>query len=170
MKAETKFEASLAGWLAELSLKTLERAEGGLLEVPEGLEEPSTFNPPEALEVPNPGKLRVFRVKPSSRVRVAAIDVACKRLGFLGEGVVCAVRGALVWRDEYAYHYSRYGPFIFYLNHGWLLQTFGEHFPKSFTAQTNPASLVAKIQMFMERELQLQACKTFKNSLILSAV
>jgi len=167
VKAETEFEASLAGWLAELSLKTLERAEGGLLEVPEGLEEPSTFNPPEALEVPNPGKLRVFRVEPSSRVRVAAIDVACKRLGFLGEGVVCAVRGALVWRDEYAYHYCRYGPYTFHLKDGWVFQALGETLPRSLEASLNPLGLTAKIQMLVERELQLQACKTFRNSLIL---
>ena len=114
------------------------------------------------------GRLEVIPVEPSpERVRVAAVDVACKRIGFTREGVICAVRGAVAWRDEYAYHYRRYGPYTFHLSDGWIFQAFGEALPRSLEASLNPLGLAAKIQMLIERELQLQVCSTFKNSLIL---
>lgn len=113
------------------------------------------------------GQLKIFQVKPSPKVRVAAVDVACKRIGFTRDGIICAIRGAVAWRDEYAYHYCRYGPYTFHLNNGWLFQAFGETLPRSLEASLNPLGLAAKIQMLIERELQLQVCKTFKNSLIL---
>ncbi|MHC1586539.1 MAG: hypothetical protein ACXQTV_03230 [Candidatus Hecatellaceae archaeon] len=161
-------DSTLSGWLAELSFKTLEKAEGCVLEVPQGLEFlEEQAEEPDFCQLEN-FKPQVFPVKVSKqRTRVVAVDVACKRVGLTSGGLLCAVRGTIVWRDEYAYRYSRYGPFVFYLNHGWPSQVLNGLFPGSFEVSASPLSMAAKVQMLVERELQLQACRTFKDSLIL---
>lgn len=159
--------ATLSGWLAQLSFKSLERIGGSLLEIPEDWHPyEGEYGWSEEVEI-KPESFEVLQVKPSRKARVVAVDVACKRLGFTREGVLCAVRGVLAWRDEYAYHYQRYGPYTFHLTDGWIFQALEESLPPSLESPLNPLGLTAKIQMLIERELQLQACKTFKDSLIL---
>ena len=47
---------------------------------------------------------------------VVGIDVSSIRIGETETGVICAVRGAVVWNEKRRYRYLRLGPFPFHVN------------------------------------------------------
>ena len=166
MKLEDFTEEFIPEKLTELSIKTLREIENGILEVPEeGFEAPNVNGGSEDfVGLPESFDGRVFEVRPlPKRVNVVAVDVSCKRIGIIREGLVCAFRGTIVWRDEYAYRYMRYGPYIFYLGGKPLERLEDSH----IGYDENPLSLVGRLQNFFERELQRHVCRMVKNSIIL---
>ncbi len=46
---------------------------------------------------------------------IVAIDASSIKVGETEEGVICAVRGAVIWKEKSRYKYLRLGPFPFYI-------------------------------------------------------
>ena len=165
MFQKTLKDFTLSGWLTTLSFNSLKEVESSFLM---GIEE-AFSEAPEQVFTQNieTFSFQVYPVQPSQdKVKIVAVDVACRKVGVTSEGVLCAIRGALVWRAEEKYHYTKYGPFLFYLNPSKFFGD-GEALPANFLSPTSPLGLTARMQMLIERELQLQACQTFKDAIIL---
>jgi len=109
--------------------------------------------------VPRDWEGRLFKLEPSSnRVKVVGIDTTCRRIGRTRSGFLCALRGTVAWRDDYAYRYQRYGPLLFHMN--------GRNSGLLGNRQTDSALLMG-VEALFEREIQSQVCHHFKDSIIL---
>ncbi|MEM2897287.1 MAG: hypothetical protein QW265_04690 [Candidatus Bathyarchaeia archaeon] len=100
---------------------------------------------------------------------IVGMDVSSIRIGELEEGTLCAVRGAVVWREGFDYHYFKCGPLVFYINEKTfksLLES--SEFPRRIILN-NPLSLriLSRLRDVLEKWIQSQICSTFKNSIIL---
>lgn len=116
---------------------------------------------------------RIVKLHPHPpRVKVVAVDCSSRKIGRTKEGLVCALRGTVVWRDDFTYRYLRYGPFLFHLT---------ERFPKNFRnfafssaaasvdvfSPFNPSGWLSRIRYVMEMELQRMVCVSFRDAVIL---
>ena len=51
----------------------------------------------------------------SHETLIAAVDTSTIKIGETSTGIIIAVRGANVWKQNKMYHYRRLGPFIFHI-------------------------------------------------------
>ncbi len=91
---------------------------------------------------------------------VAAIDVSSIRIGETETGVLCAIRGAIVWKEKNRYKYQRLGPFPFHIteqNKKEIYSLFrSHHFEISEDPRApNLFNMQARIGNLLERWLQL---------------
>jgi hypothetical protein len=64
----------------------------------------------------NPATIETIPLEPQIDERpVAAIDVSSIRIGETETGLLCAIRGAIVWKENKRYKYHRLGPFPFHI-------------------------------------------------------
>jgi hypothetical protein len=106
---------------------------------------------------------------------VAAIDTSSIKIGETSKGILIAVRGAGVWKQERNYRYLRLGPFIFHMteeNKKEVYNTLQRAYfnsPHEHTRQGSPSLLQmpARIAGLLERWLQNMLSKTVTNGLIL---
>jgi hypothetical protein len=115
---------------------------------------------------------RIVKLHPRPpRVKVAAVDCSSRKIGRTKKGLVCAFRGTVVWRDDFAYRYLRYGPFLFHIT---------ERFPETFRdfafsstvsasafSFLNPSGWLSRIRYLLEIELQRMVCESSRDSIIL---
>jgi len=156
--------------LVNLSLESIHGLKGEKLEI-EGLisseesvelEESSKRLSLKGLTIKNLNK-KIFEIHPLHEyVSVVGVDVSLRKIGNTKNGVVCAFRGTVVWKDEYAYHYTRYGPFLFHLTESQTKTFFGLEFNNG-----NPNHNLGRIQVFAEKMFQNHVIKNIKNSIVL---
>ena len=124
-KGETmlKNDESFPEDLTRLSFESIDRLKGEKLEVENLVLYEENLNPPNLDENLNLVGFQVdvekdiLKISPLEEyVQIVAVDVSVRKIGKTRNGVVCAFRGTIVWKDEYAYHYTRYGPFLLYLS------------------------------------------------------
>jgi hypothetical protein len=97
------------------------------------------------------------------------------RIGETSKGIIICVRGAIVWKQNRQYHYTRLGPYIFHVTENNKKEVYDEleraYFTNSFFS--NPQSAPGLLQMptriasVLERWIQSMLAKTVRNSLIL---
>ena len=46
---------------------------------------------------------------------IAAVDTSTIKIGETSTGIIIAIRGAITWRQNHSYKYTRLGPFIFHI-------------------------------------------------------
>ena len=46
---------------------------------------------------------------------IAAVDTSTIKIGETSTGIIVAIRGAITWRQNHCYKYTRLGPFIFHI-------------------------------------------------------
>jgi hypothetical protein len=100
---------------------------------------------------------------------VAAIDTSTVKLGELEDGVLCALRGAVVFLEAKHYRYIRYGPFVFSLAYNTLvtsrsLQNLGL---PPFAGEPNVDGLLKRVRNTLERWLQLHLSSSLKDAFVL---
>jgi hypothetical protein len=106
---------------------------------------------------------------------VAAVDTSSMRIGETSTGMLIAVRGAAVWKQNKRYRYMRLGPFIFHATEEnkrelyTTLQTayFNTPHEHTFNSQINLIQMPTRIANLLEKWLQAMLTKTLANSLIL---
>ncbi|MGQ9566164.1 MAG: DNA double-strand break repair nuclease NurA [Candidatus Bathyarchaeales archaeon] len=105
-------------------------------------------------------------------VTVVAVDVSSMRVGETEEGIIIAVRGAIVWNTRCAYRFLRLGPFLFHVTEENKSHVFSalskcaENFSIKIPA-FDSFHLQTSIAIVLERLLQLNLCMTNSGSLIL---
>jgi hypothetical protein len=100
---------------------------------------------------------------------VAAVDTSTIKLGELEDGILCALRGALVILEGAEYRYLRYGPFVFSLgSNGCMaskaLETLG--FPP-FSGEPSIDGLLKRMRNMLERWLQFNISSSIRNAFVL---
>lgn len=101
---------------------------------------------------------------------VVGVDVSSIRIGETSEGMLCALRGAVVWRSPTGYLYSRCGPLIFHLTETTIHSIFERlRFPSGLSESYLPLAtrVLGRLRNALERWIQRSICHFFKDSLIL---
>ena len=100
---------------------------------------------------------------------VAAIDTSTIKLGELEDGVLCALRGAVVTLEENRYRYLRYGPFVFSLgyNSPLLSRSVQNLGLPPFSGEPNIDSLLKRVRNVLERWLQFNISSSVRHAFLL---
>ena len=106
---------------------------------------------------------------------VAAVDTSSMKIGETSTGMLIAVRGATVWKQNKNYRYMRLGPFIFHVTEEnkkeifHMLQTAYFNVPHETNHQNTPnlMQMSTRIASLLERWLQLMLSKTVNSGIIL---
>jgi len=100
---------------------------------------------------------------------IIAIDVSSIKIGETETGILCAIRGAVVWSRRRQYRYFRLGPFPFHINEGNkseainLLRQY--HFPVS--DHSSLIDMPTRLCNLMEKWIQMNICHSSNGSIIL---
>ena len=116
----------------------------------------------------NDGCAEMLECIPTQRP-VAAIDTSTIKLGEMEDGILCALRGAVVTLESKAYGYVRYGPFVFSLGYNSpiasrSLQNLGL---PPFSGEPNIDSVLKRVRTVLERWLQLNVSSSLKGAFLL---
>jgi hypothetical protein len=105
----------------------------------------------------------------STQRPVAAIDTSTIKLGELEDGVLCALRGAVVILEAGHYRYVRYGPFVFSLtyNKPVALKSLQDLGLPPFSGEPNVDGLLKRVRNILERWLQFNISSSVKDAFIL---
>jgi len=103
---------------------------------------------------------------------VAAIDVSSIRIGETETGVLCAIRGAIVWKEKNRYKYHRLGPFPFHITEQNKKEIYNlfRHYHFEISEDTRTPSLIniqSRIGNLLERWLQLSISCSAYSTIIL---
>jgi hypothetical protein len=161
----------------ELSLSSMKNIESNYLKP---TETPINQSPTEHIEnsttilgVQHPATIKTIRLEHSlDKKPVVAIDVSSIRIGETETGVLCAIRGAIVWKEKNKYKYQRIGPFPFHIteeNKKEIYKLFRNHSLEiSEDARTpNITYIQSRIGNLLERWLQLGISCSAYDTLIL---
>jgi len=128
--------------------------------------------PPQTLKL-NP---KPILLKPTyAESIVSAVDTSTIKIGDTSTGMVIAVRGASVWKQNKHYRYSRLGPFIYHIteeNKNYVCSVlertyFSAQYEPNHQAAPNLLQVPTRIANILERWLQTMLSKTIVNGLIL---
>jgi hypothetical protein len=115
-----------------------------------------------------------LHLKPThEKKEIAAVDTSTIKIGDTSKGVVVAVRGANVWKQNSKYRYVRLGPFIFHIteeNKGEVYRSLeNAYFSSLHNHQSAPSLLLipTRLANLLERWMQKALSKTISDGLIL---
>lgn len=106
---------------------------------------------------------------------VAAVDTSSIKISQTDRGILAAVRGAIVWKQNNHYKYTRFGPFVFHLTEENKSEVY-RMLQRGYSPATNGddrcsyltlAQVPMKIASLLERWLQARLSETFSKGLIL---
>ena len=99
---------------------------------------------------------------------VVAVDTSTLKLGELEDGVLCALRGAIVLLENGRYRFVRYGPFVFLLSYNPLAS---EHLANiglpPFSPEPNIDNHLKRVRNMLERWLQLNVSLSTHDAFVL---
>ena len=106
---------------------------------------------------------------------IAAVDTSTIKIGETSTGIIVAVRGANVWKQNRTYHYRRLGPFIFHITednkkdvfNSLEKSYFGITYGSGHQSTPNLMQMPTRIASLLERWLQNMIARTATNGLIL---
>jgi hypothetical protein len=146
----------------ELSLNSMKNIESNYLQLTETpLNQPPTDhieNATTILGIQHPSTIKTIPLEHSLEEKtVVAVDVSSIRIGETEAGVLCAIRGAIVWKEKNRYKYQRIGPFPFHIteqNKKEIYKLFRNH---HFEISEAPSitNIQSRIGNLLERWLQL---------------
>jgi hypothetical protein len=105
---------------------------------------------------------------------VAAVDTSTVKMGETSTGIIMAIRGATVWKQNRNYHYTRLGPFIFHITeenknavHNNIERAYFNTQYSNSHAAPNLLQMPTRLASLLERWLQTMLAKTVSDGLIL---
>ena len=120
------------------------------------------------MKIQQPSTIKTIPLEQSSDEKpVVGVDVSSIRIGETETGILCAIRGAIVWKEKKRYKYQRIGPFPFHIteqNKNEIYKLFRNH---HFEISEDPRApsiinIQARIGNLLERWLQLGiSCSTY---------
>ncbi|MCW4025400.1 MAG: hypothetical protein NWF01_10270 [Candidatus Bathyarchaeota archaeon] len=121
-------------------------------------------------------KTQPLPLKPNHQdTLIAAVDSSTIKIGETTTGIIIAIRGAITWRENHNYKYSRLGPFVFHitednksqvyntLEHSYFTTTYGTVHPSAPNLMQMPTRLAG----LLERWMQTMIAKTINGGVIL---
>jgi hypothetical protein len=106
---------------------------------------------------------------------IAAVDTSTIKIGETSTGIIIAVRGATIWKQDRAYRYTRLGPFIFHITEDNKKDVFNTLEKSYFSVQygvnhqstPNLLQMPTRLASLLERWMQLMLARTANNGLLL---
>ncbi len=106
---------------------------------------------------------------------ISAIDTSTIKIGETSTGIIIAIRGATVWKQNRKYRYTRLGPFIFHIteeNKKEVYNTlerayFANRYESPHQYAPNLMQMPMRLASLLERWLQTMIAKTVTDGLIL---
>jgi hypothetical protein len=106
---------------------------------------------------------------------IAAVDTSTIKIGETSTGIIIAIRGATIWKQNKHYQYTRLGPFIFHIteeNKNEVYNTiekayFNVQYGGNHQATPNLLQMPTRLASLLERWLQTMLAKTVNQGLIL---
>ena len=158
----------------ELSLNSMKNIESSILQTNQ-----TTLNQPQTehiagtapiMKIQQPATIKTIPLQPAQNEKpVVAVDVSSIHLGETETGELCAIRGAIVWKQKNRYKYQRIGPFPFHIteqNKKEIHKLFrNSHF--EFAEAPNSVNVPARMGNLLERWLQLGICCSTHGTIIL---
>jgi hypothetical protein len=166
-------DTTLPQRLTELSIHSLKHVQNQTIQLNQ--HNFQQFNNPETHTLqlkPKPIPLKPRR----QETTVAAVDTSSMKIGETSTGILIAVRGATIWKQNKHYRYMRLGPFIFHIteeNKRQVYNTLQKAYFNTPHEHTSHQSILNLLQMpmrianLLEKWLQTMLAKTLTNSLIL---
>jgi hypothetical protein len=117
-----------------------------------------------------------IQIKPNHQeTTIAAMDTSTIKIGETSTGIIIAIRGATVWKQNRGYRYTRLGPFIFHIteeNKKEVYNTlerayFITRYETSHFYTPSLLQMPTRLASLLERWLQTMIAKTVTNGLIL---
>lgn len=114
----------------------------------------------------------ITRLEPTSdETPIMAIDASSIKVGETERGVICAVRGAVVWNERKRYKYLRVGPFPFHIteeSRKEILRVLGQYSPITFNSSLSfLIEVQSRLCNALERWIQIIVSRSISNSIIL---
>jgi hypothetical protein len=153
----------------ELSLSSMKNIESSILQTNQTtLNQPQTEHIADAtpiMKIQQPSTIKTIPLEPAQDEKpVVAVDVSSIRIGETETGELCAIRGAIVWKEKNRYKYQRIGPFPFHIteqNKNEIHKLFRNHYFE-FSEAPNIVNVPARMGSLLERWLQLGiSCSTY---------
>jgi hypothetical protein len=167
-------DTTLPHQFIELSLHSLKHATDPYFQLNQ--QTVQQFNSPEIHDQRLRLRLEPLPLRPLQQEKiVAAVDTSTIKIGETSTGIVIAVRGANVWKQNRRYRYMRFGPFIFHVTEENKKQVY-ETLERTYFSSSHEHShqgapsflqIPMRIASLLERWLQTMAAKTISNGLIL---
>ena len=158
----------------ELSLNSMKNIENSYMQPKQ-----TTFNQPAAKHIADATSIKkiqqpsAIKTIPLEQTRddkpVVAVDVSSIRIGETETGELCAIRGAIVWKEKNRYKYQRIGPFPFHIteqNKKEIHKLFRNKYFE-FSEAKNMVNVQTRMGNLLERWLQLGICGSTYGTIIL---
>ena len=158
--------------LIKLSINSMKTIKGELFQ-PYRMDFPGLLEREDNSSTSISGKAFTTQLTPlkpiSDNTPIIAIDVSSIKIGETETGVLCAIRGAVVWNRKRRYQYLRLGPFPFHINEENKREIIDLLSQNRFPTATSssPVDVQDKLRNLMERWIQMLACRSSSNSIIL---
>lgn len=164
-------DTTLPQRFSEISINSLKQVHPNnfLLNLPE---DSLTENNPTQIQI----KCTPLPLTPKHQeTTIAAVDSSTIKIGETSRGIIIAIRGATVWKQNRNYHYTRLGPFIFHITEENKKAIYNSLERTYFATQNtcNHQATPPLLQMpnrlanLLERWLQFMLAKTINNGIIL---
>jgi len=171
LQSEDSERSLLPSFLVELSSRSMEQVNGTAFTPREfpifrmAMEDESADANPR-VAVGDPGDCSLISLTPTSERRVAAVDVSSLKIGETENGVLVAIRGAVVWRSYQGYQYVRCGPLTFHLMYG---PDGGVSIvsPILGSSQIFTERAISRLRNLLERWIQREICISFEDAVVL---
>lgn len=104
---------------------------------------------------------------------IVAIDVSSIKIGETNEGIICAIRGTIVWKERKRYRYLRIGPFPLHITEEnkteihYLLRQHPLSTPNDPLSYSNLINIPMRLGNILERWIKTEISCTSQNSIIL---
>jgi len=104
---------------------------------------------------------------------IAAIDTSSIKIGETNKGIICAIRGTIVWKERNRYKYLRIGPFPLHITEEnkteiyHLLRQHSLNMPNELLNHSNLINMPMKLGNLLERWIKMEISCTSQNSIIL---
>ncbi len=160
----------------ELSLRSMRNIQGEHFQLYESICRPLEEDFENALPVLANHRMvntQLIHLKPLlDETKITAIDVSSIKLGETETGILCAIRGAIVWRETGQYRYLRLGPFPFHIteeNRSEIYSLFRQYSFERPDSMLTPSllNIQARMGTLFERWLQMCVSSSCKDNLIL---
>jgi hypothetical protein len=121
-------------------------------------------------------KPQPIQIKPDRQeTLIAAVDTSTIKIGETATGIIVAIRGAITWRQNHNYKYTRLGPFIFHItedNKNTVYNTlehayFSTTYSSMHQATPNILQMPMRLASLLERWMQTMLAKTVNQGIIL---
>lgn len=166
-------DTALPQRLIELSLHSLKQVQNQTIQLnQQPIQQNGAAGTLEQFLTPQPQTRPIPLTPKPVETTIAAVDASSIKLGETSRGLIVAIRGTSVWKQNRKYGYLRLGPFIFHITEENLKEVYNSllqaYFPEQ-NRQASPGFAQAPIRManLLERWLQKSIAKTISNGIIL---